>query len=248
MNGILVSKLVRIGFSEREAKAYLALLSSGPVSGYGLARRAGIPRSAIHQVADQLAGRGAVVTLPTGNTTKYAPVPVVEFLDRLQREHAELIDSLKTELAPCAPAPNLNHVWNIQGEASILARAQSMIGQGRSQILLAILPASFPAVHRALEDAIRRGVQVVLYTTRHVDLPGGRVVISPAPEDNHGQKRGLDLILIRDGQEALIGESLGSGQARASWTSSSALVSIVGHHLLQGGRRRFSASSDSHRQ
>lgn len=247
MNGSLIDTLVRVGFSEHEARAYLTLLREGPVTGYGLAGLSGIPRSAVHRVIDQLTIRGAVVALATDDSTKYTPVPVAEFLDRLHREYSDLIASLKAELDLFISSPNLNWVWNIQGKASTVARARGMIGQARSRIYLAVLPATFPALGQALESAIGRGVQVVVYSTQHVDLPGGRVVVTPISEENPQQVGALELILVCDGQEALIGEWLATAQARASWTQSPALVSILRHHLLHGGRQRFLISTEERR-
>jgi len=83
----------------------------------------------------------------------------------------------------------------------------------------------------ALEEAIGRGVRVVLYTTSEVDLDGCRVVVAHVSEETLGRARGLGLILVIDGEEVLIGEWLTATQARASWTSSPLLVFIAEHHL-----------------
>ena len=47
MNDQLLPQLVKLGFSEYEAKAYIALLGKSPVSGYELAKQSGVPRSMI---------------------------------------------------------------------------------------------------------------------------------------------------------------------------------------------------------
>lgn len=234
-----IDKLVRIGFSECEARAYVALLKRNPVTDQGLAALSGIPRSKINQVADKLAARGALVTLPAGETTQYAPVPAETFLDRLHREHAELVTSLKDDLSLYTSAPDLGCVWNIRGGANIMARARDIVAQSRSQIYLAASPATVLALKSELEEVARRTVRVVVYTTARVDLSGVRVVVTPVDEEAVEDARGLGLILIRDSCEALIGEWLNGAQARASWTYSPIIVSIAEHHLVRGGRRRF---------
>lgn len=239
MNNISIDKLVNIGLSEYEAKAYLALLKKNPITGHRLARLSGVPCSMITRIADALVARGAVITLPTGNKIEYAPVQVEEFLDRLHQEHEELTAALKDELRGLAETRDLDSVWNIKGQANILARAKSIVEQARHRIYLATWPATFPALRPSLEGAIGRGVQVVVYTTGPLDLPGGRVVITPVPEEVRQQKRTIGLIVIRDGQEVLISERLEMGQAQASWTCNPTLVAIIEHHLVRGGRRRF---------
>ena len=234
-----IDKLVRIGLSKYEARAYLALLKRNPVTGEGLADLSGIPRSMINQVANKLAARGALVTLPGVAATEYAPVPAERFLDRLHREHADLVTSLKDDLMAYTPAPDDGCVWNISGGANIMARAQDIIAQSRGQIYLAASPATVLALKPELEEAARRTVRVVVYTTARVDLPEVRVVITPVDEEAVDKARGLGLILIRDSREVLIGEWLAGAQARASWTYSPFIVSIAEHHLVRGGRRRF---------
>ena len=229
----LLPKMVKLGFSEYEAKAYIALLGKNPVSGYELAKQSGVPRSMIYEVVGKLAARGAALTLHSGSVTRYAPVPAAEFLDQLHQEHENLVNGLKEELTALAdlPVPDLDYVWNIEGVESILARASEMIDQAKKQIYLALLPITFEALRPSLQRAVSRGVRTVLYTTDDLDLPGGEIAIAHVSEETLGQASGLGIILVIDGEEVLIGERLSGTRARASWTGSSLLVFIAEHHL-----------------
>ncbi|MDY7040220.1 MAG: helix-turn-helix domain-containing protein [Chloroflexota bacterium] len=231
MNGDPIDKLVKIGFSEYEAKAYVALLRESPVTGYQLSKTSGVPRSMIYEVLGKLTARGAAMTLRKGDSTQYAPIPADEFLDQLLEEQEELIVSLKGDLAHLTSAPDLEYVWNIEGQENILAKAEEMIDQAQTHVYLALLPDTFPDMRPALEEAIRRDVRVVIYTTDDLDLPGGEVVVAPTSEEALSQAGGLGLILVVDGEEVLIGEWLTATQAQASWTSSPLLVFIAEHHL-----------------
>jgi sugar-specific transcriptional regulator TrmB len=231
MNGDPIEKLVQIGFSEYEAKAYVALLRESPVTGYQLSKLSGVPRSMIYEVAGKLGARGAAMTLRTGGVTKYAPVPAGEFLDQFYREQQELVDSLRSELTAFASAPNLDYVWNIEGHDNIMAKAIEMMDQARHRVYLALVPGTFPDVKPALEKAVRRGVRVTIYTTDELDLPGAQVVVAHVSLETLEQARGLGLILVIDGEEVLVAEWLTATQARASWTSTPLLVFIAEHHL-----------------
>ena len=121
-----IDRLVEIGFSEYEAKAYVALLRENPVSGYGLSKLSGVPRSMIYEVLGKLTARGAAITLHKDGATRYAPVPATEFLDKLRREHELLVTSLKDDLASLASASDPEYVWNIEGEANIMAMSKMM--------------------------------------------------------------------------------------------------------------------------
>ncbi len=233
MSSDLQSQLQKLGFSEYEAKAYIALLGKSPVSGYELAKQSGVPRSMIYEVAGKLTARGAAMSLHSGSVTRYAPVPPEDFLDQLQQEQEDLFGRLRENLSSlaAAPLPDLDYVWNIEGNENILARASEMIDQAQKQIYLALLPVTFPALETALIRAVERGVRTVIYTTDEINLPGSEIAVAHVSEETLGQASGLGLILVIDGQEVLIGERLDGAQARASWTGSSLLVFIAEHHL-----------------
>ncbi len=231
MSGNPIDNLVKIGFSEYEAKAYVALLRKNPVTGYELSKLSGVPRSMIYEVLGKLTARGAAMTLHEGGGVKYAPVPATDFLEHLHREHEELVEALKDGLAEHASAPNLEYVWNIEGRDNIVAKAREMIDQAKSRVYLSLLPGAFPALRDALKRAIGRGVRVVLYTVGDLSLPGAHVVATPMSEEAASRVESLGIILVIDGEEVLISESLNGIQAQASWTSNSLLVFIAEHHL-----------------
>jgi Cd2+/Zn2+-exporting ATPase len=222
---------MKIGFSEYEAKAYIALLRKNPVTGYELSKLSGVPRSMIYEVVGKLSARGAAMTLRTGSATKYAPVSPDEFLDQLERDQHQLITSLRDDLTVFAAAPDLDYVWNLEGHENIMGKAAEMIAQAQTRVYVALLPATFPTLLSNLKNAIQRGVRVRVYSTSDLELPGGRVVAAPLSEEALTQVGGLGLILVVDGQEVLIAEWLTETQARASWTSSPLLVFIAEHHL-----------------
>jgi sugar-specific transcriptional regulator TrmB len=226
-----IDKLVQIGFSEYEAKAYVALLRESPVTGYQLAKTSGVPRSMIYEVLGKLTARGAAMTLRKEGSTLYAPIPAGEFLAQLQHEQDALIGALEQELAGLDAASDLDYVWNIEGHENVMAKAREMIDQARERIYLSLLPATYAALQDALQRAIGRGVQVVVYSTGELDLPGGRVIANPVPGEVHERVEGLWLVLVVDAKEVLVGELLTENRARASWTGSPLFVFIAEHHL-----------------
>ena len=231
MSGEPLDKLVKIGFSEYEAKAYVALLRENPVTGYQIAKLSGVPRSMIYEVLGKLVARGAAMTLRRGGSLQYAPVPADEFLDQLMHEQEELVGSLKEHLAHLTVVPDLEYVWNIDGHENVLAKVREMIDQAQETIYLALTPGIFQDLQAELRDALDRGVRVVVYTTGDLDLPGGQVVIGPLSEEAVSRVEGFGLILVIDEQEVLISELLTGPEARASWTGNSLFVFIAEHHL-----------------
>lgn len=229
--GSAVERLMKLGFSEYEAKAYVALLAESPVTGYKLSRLSGVPPSMIYEVVGKLVARGAAMTLRAGDTNKYAPVPATALLERFRREHGRLIASLKEDLATLVSDTELGYIWNIEGHSDIVAVAEKMIGKANSCIRLAPSPVAFPALQPALGTAIRRGVRVVIHGFSSLGLPEGQMVIVPMSGAAIRCIEGPGLILVVDGEKVLMGEWGDRTLARALWTRSPIVVFIAQRYL-----------------
>jgi HTH-type transcriptional regulator, sugar sensing transcriptional regulator len=57
----LMVALTALGFTEYEAKVYLALLREHPATGYQLGKQAGIPRPMVYEALGRLHARGAAL-------------------------------------------------------------------------------------------------------------------------------------------------------------------------------------------
>ncbi|MEJ2150164.1 MAG: helix-turn-helix domain-containing protein, partial [Chloroflexota bacterium] len=55
----LLTKLVAVGFTEYEAKVYVALLQEYPATGYQISKKSGVPRSMVYEALGRLHARGA---------------------------------------------------------------------------------------------------------------------------------------------------------------------------------------------
>lgn len=226
-----IERLVQLGFSEYEAKAYVGLLKENPATGYQVSKVSGVPRSMIYEVLSKLTARGSAMELRKEGKTQYAPIPPRDFFDQLHREHEELVASLKDDLTALDTTSDLEYVWNIEGYDNVMARAQEMIRHAEKRVYVAVLPSTFPSLKPALEETLARGVRVVVYSSDGIDLSGGRVVTTSMSEDHLKRAEGLGLVLVVDGDEVLIGERLTASRARSSWTRSPLFVLIAEHHL-----------------
>jgi len=226
----LILRLTRLGFAEWEAKAYLALLQRSPVTGYQVSKDSGVPRSMVYEVLGKLVNRGAVLITHDDDSTLYAPVPPAELIERLQREHAELTEGLKRDLAQVSRRSDEEYVWRIEGYENILARAQKLIGQARDNLYAQMYAEEFGRLRPALEVAAARGVKVGLATIGAVEFPAARVVELPVTE-TFSEVATFALLLVADRNEVLLGERGPMERARASWTRNRHLAAIVEGHV-----------------
>ncbi len=226
-----VARLVALGFSEYEAKVYVALLGENPATGYQVSKASGVPRSMVYEVLGKLTARGAAMELHKPGKTQYAPIPPTDLLDQLHHEHEALVASLKDDLSALPTRSDLEYVWNIDGYDNVMAKAQEMIRQAEERVYVAVLPSTFPPLKPILEEAIARDIRVVVYSSEGLDLPGGRIVTAAMSQDHLRRAEGLGLVLVVDGDQVLVGERLSGARARASWTRSPLFVLIAEHHL-----------------
>src|ERR671924_428777 len=119
-----IALLQQLGFSEYEARAYLALLHRNPLNGYELAKLSGLPRANVYGVLQKLEERGAVVRLDSPDGIRYAPVSPKEFIQRIHRHFQETLDTTQRSLSQIASPAEYEYIWNAQGYSVLLAHAQ----------------------------------------------------------------------------------------------------------------------------
>src|SRR5438445_6702110 len=91
-------ELQALGFTEYEARAYLALLQAGELTGYQLAKASRIPRPNIYPVLDRLEERGAVTRVEVEGGVRYSALPSEEMLSRLEREVSVHLESARESM------------------------------------------------------------------------------------------------------------------------------------------------------
>ena len=83
----LLDVVKNLGFTEYEAKAYLALLLESPSTGYAVAKNSGVPRSKIYEVLENLTSRGDVLVSP-GEPPLYRALPAKDLI-AMRKSRAE---------------------------------------------------------------------------------------------------------------------------------------------------------------
>jgi hypothetical protein len=156
----LIPALLRLGFSEYEARTYVALVRRNPLNGYELAREAGIPRANIYSVLERLEERRAVLRSEGTTAIRYAPVPAPELLDRLGSEYAGLAQAAKHDLEGLGAAPDFAEVWNAKGYAALLDQARAAIRAAQRTLLIAVAPAEASALAEDMRLIEARGVAI----------------------------------------------------------------------------------------
>ena len=224
MDEKLVRDVQELGFTEYEAKAYLALLTEAPLSGYRVAQRSGVPRSKVYEVLEGLVERGTVL-VNRGETVRYAPLAPRELVERRRREMELAVGAAESALERhSSGVVGGGEIWDITGREEILARAREVIGRSRSSILLEVWREDAPEVREALAAAAERGVSVSVVAYGDPEYPFAKVYHHDLVDE---VTRGLGarwLVLSADLREVVTGGISMGSESRAAWTSHPGLV------------------------
>jgi len=254
----LIEYLLRAGFTEYEAKAYIALQGDSPATGYQIAKDSGIPRSMVYEVLGKLVARGAAFTQSFGDMVRYAPVPPDLLLDRMRHEFEDTLDKLGDgfkRLASLSVVPG--QAWNVTGRDNILAQARQMIEQAQSQVVVVVGDDDeLDELVDWLKRAHSRGLNMVVISPVPYDV--GQIPVSVHPQGQHLRHTlGHGITLIVDEHEMLMGEV--DRSQSAVWTTNSYAVAWALWYLRQemsnwilpdaeSGRRVSSRKSGSARK
>lgn len=225
----MVSDLVRIlgdvGFTEYEAKVYLALVGESPLTGYAVARVSGVPRSKVYEVLKGMSGRGEVL-VSHGEPVRYAPLPPRELIASRRRQAEGALSAAEEGLKRHARGSGGDDlIWDITGREEVLNRLREVIGRAERRVLLQVWREDAPEVREELAAAAGRGVEVVVVAYGEPDYPFATVYLhEPGPEQITFEYGGRWVILSIDAGEIVAGiVSLGKN-SRAAWSSHPGMV------------------------
>lgn len=219
----LLSDLTRIGFTEYEAKVYLALLSESPATGYQLSKISGVPRSMVYEALSRLHGRGAVLESLEDRSSVYRPLPPDLLLERQHDDHLQLMANLRAGLTELYNAPTEDRTWSLRGRRSILTLAVQLIEHAQKEVYLVLTDEDLTDLNQAVTRACARGIDVHLLLTGQGTPGCGEVAYHPPLETELHGLTGMLLIVV-DSTESLIA---GKDHELATITRNAHLVGIT---------------------
>lgn len=199
----LQAALVAVGFTEYEARVYLALLDNAPDTGYQISKRAGVPRSMVYEALGRLRARGAVLETRESRGTLYRPLPPDVLLDHHEAEQRHLLEGLRRGLTTVFEATDDDRVWTISGAPVVLAYAAQIINRAQTELFVVVGDADLAILTADIRAACERGLRVGTLLTGHGTLDCGEVAYHPPLESELQELHGT-LIVVADRQEVLI--------------------------------------------
>jgi hypothetical protein len=155
------SLLQELGFSEYEARAYIALLRKNPLNGYELAKVSGIPRPNIYAVLHKLEERDAVTAIETPSGVHYVPLPPETLTQRLNLHYQHILSQTQQSLQAAAVAEDSEVIWNLRGYETILQKAQVLIDSAQESVMLGVWQPESAILSGATQSAQARGIDLI---------------------------------------------------------------------------------------
>jgi HTH-type transcriptional regulator, sugar sensing transcriptional regulator len=159
----LVEQLMRLGFSQYEAKAYLGLLMAGAQTGYGLSKVTDVPQPKLYETLRRLVDRRAAVQV-SEEPARFAAVPAERLLVELEQEYLGLIGDARDDLNDLpAGSGELPLVGTeLEGIEAVIRRANETIEVAEAKVYLSGRTEELAGLEAALMNASQRDVELVM--------------------------------------------------------------------------------------
>jgi len=213
-----------LGFTEYEAKAYLALLSESPSTGYAVAKNSGVPRSKIYEVLESLTARGDVLVSP-GEPPLYSALPAKDLIAmRKSRAEENFLAAERSLERFEKTAGDRENIWNITGYDAIIHKVNECIMSAKKRILIEIWSEDFAMIESSLKAASNRGVNISIVSYGEINAEYANVYLHDMSEEITSEYGGRWIIFSADDSQVVAGAvSLGS-ESRVAWTQHKGLV------------------------
>ncbi|MBN1649342.1 MAG: TrmB family transcriptional regulator [Spirochaetales bacterium] len=196
----IIHQLIRLGFSEYEAKTYLALLKIQPATAYETAKTAGLPSSKIYEILNKLKDKGIAMALKNNEKLLYAAVDPDEFLEKQKAVFDSTIRSLESGLKAVSDEDDFSYIWNIRDYDYLIDKATRMISGAHESILLSVWPEEFSF----LEELISKSnTKYAIIHFGHPRKSNVKLFIHPIQDTLYAEKGGRGFSLVSDSSEAI---------------------------------------------
>lgn len=217
-----------IGFSDYEAKAYVALVLSPDSTAYEISKLASIPKANCYTVLENLRKKGAVQAV-SENPVKYVSVDPKKYFNRLALSTQLRCESLQDSLSQIAVLPQEELVWSLDGQNSVQIQIRKIIDAATDHLWIKASDTTLAPHTDALKAAASKGVKVLIILfgkdIQQFDLGKNSKVYL---HEGNGIPVGIAPTLItitRDFQEALVAEV--GANSYGSYTKNRPIVNMA---------------------
>lgn len=227
----LLGKLIKLGFTNYEARTYLGLLRSNPATGYEVSQQTDVPRSVIYSILRKLESMGVVVSIHD-KPRRYIPLSPKQLLSLLESDFSKRISSLKEDLINFNNKPESEGFWNIRGYESLMELCSSLINETTESIYLSGWKREIEQLKPELLIAKKRGIDIVIFSFTEVDEDFGETFAYGISDAKLAKFWDPKLILVTDSKNLVMGSANMDDDQQAIWTQNRAVITIAINYLI----------------
>lgn len=231
----LIAELVGLGLNRNEALAWIALLQDSDgagLTGYEVAARSGIPRSAVYTVLRQLEQTGAAFA-QGGSPARYFPSDPQRYIEQLRRDSLARLDRVGAALSQLQPRRSPEPIWTLSRYDDILARISALLAGAETSVYLSLWDRE---LLRLLPDLapLAGKVHGVLHSPDALTTapPGFSCWVDSVEGDGGKASWSHKALVVVDRREAFIGSTEPFADNQAVVTRNPSLVDVATNHII----------------
>jgi sugar-specific transcriptional regulator TrmB len=212
--------LTHFGFTPTESLVYEVLVTSGPGTGYAIARSAGLARANAYSALEGLVAKGAA-RVEGGRPRRYRPEAPAGLIARISHNHGVALDRLSSDLDQIS-VPGTPTVVEIESGRAVLQLITHDVARATRSVALLVPPDAYPLLAPALRRPVLGGLPVSLWSTGPVALDFASVAVVG---DAHAWP-GMPILAVVDDRSAILGSRQGN-EVRGHWSTAPAFVAAA---------------------
>lgn len=189
--------LGKVGLTQYEARAYIALVARGVGDAATLASAAGIPRTSAYKVLESLAAKG--YAKPTGGKPiLFRPTPPFDVAESLKGAIQEVFERLANLHRVVAEHGEPQLVYLLSGREKVIQKIGELLDQSTRTFILTTpgVAEVRDELGKKFQHAVKRGVQVTFVTAPLQRVPEGVEYVA--------RENLLATEVLADGEHALL--------------------------------------------
>jgi HTH-type transcriptional regulator, sugar sensing transcriptional regulator len=228
----IVSELLSLGFSEYEARSYLALLSSGQaLSAYEIAKSAGLPTSKIYGVLAHLEKRELVSIVDGNGKKKYAAMDPGEFFTQFRQDINDTITRVSHGLKQPKGSVSATAIWNFRDYESFRVRSMRIVNSSTRYLLVSAWEQELTFLEGALKAAEKRGVHIAIIHFGEPRFQIGAMYPHPLKDTLYEERGGRGFVMVSDSQEAVLGTIYGESAIEGAFSMNRGFILLAEDYI-----------------
>ncbi len=222
MNEKLIGSLLKLGFTEYEARAYLVIIQLNLSSAREIIEISGLPRGKIYSTLNQLAEKG-YIGVKEGNPALYYPINPVETIALLKKQVLADFSELEENIIAMSRINNIKPslFWEMPNLTNIKNKVRNFIRSAKEDIFILLEdPEMYPSLENELFK-IRKKIKISILVPDNLNYLENKfnfhhmneklinffdemdgIIEEDLPK--HFPKRNLSVLIIIDSRKSLI--------------------------------------------